>query len=312
MVSVITINYNHSQMTIDCVNSILSSDFENFKIELIDNGSQVGDFQQLLETYTNNRKVNVHRIEKNCGYVGGINYGFEKAGGQNPDYYLIMNNDTIIDKLAMKVLVETAVKYDNAAIISGKVYHFDKPGILQQTGMLFHDHRYIQGYYPGKNELDEGQYDQEAFRDSLDDIFWLIPSKIVKDVGIYCNYFYLYAEQGDYAQRTRRKGYKLVYAPEAKIWHKGSITTGEGNPEALPIWYWRGKGTFIFQYRNLQKKYFFILMMKIFIRYIIKSYILKDERNKQIKAQLSGYFSGLKWMFNKKPDNGYNPYLKQT
>ena len=75
MISIITINYNLSSETIPCINSLLASEYQDFKILLIDNGSEQKDFQILLDTYSHNPIVQVLRIEKNCGYVGGVNYG---------------------------------------------------------------------------------------------------------------------------------------------------------------------------------------------------------------------------------------------
>ena len=250
------------------------------------------------------------RIEKNRGYVGGVNFGLEQAAKTNPNYFMIMNNDTIIDKNAISALVNTAEKYGQKAIVSGKVYYYDHPDVLQHTGVVFTDHRYLKTYYPGKNEKDVGQCDQEIERDSLDDVFWLLPAKIIADIGLYSDYFFLYAEQGDYAQRARRKGYKLIYTPTAKIWHKESMTSGGGNPQAQPICYWRGKSAIIFFYRNLKKKYFLQLIIRSIFKNTIKFILSKGDEKKCNKARLLGYLAGIRWLFNKKPDNGYNPYIK--
>ncbi len=310
MVAVITINYHLHNHTIPCVHSVLNSDFPDLKVFLIDNGSAEEDINAIIREFSVHLKVTLLRLEKNKGYVGGVNYGLEMAGKENPDYYMIMNNDTIIDKSAITMLVDTAKKHNDHAIVSGKVYYYDQPDILQHTGVIFSDHRYLKTTYPGKNEKDIGQCDVEKERDSLDDVFWLIPAQIVKDVGSYSNYFYLYAEQGDYAQRARRMGYKLIYTPNAKLWHKESMTAGGGNTRALPICYWRGQGMFIFQYRNLERKYFYRFMIINFMKYIIKSLFYRGNERKCTFATLRGYFYGFTWMFHKKPNNGYNPYLK--
>jgi GT2 family glycosyltransferase len=312
MVAVILINYNLSSETISCVRSILQSKYENITIYLVDNGSERTDLQSLQIAFENKSNIILLRIEQNIGYVGGVNYGLKKASEENPDYFLIMNNDTIIDKLAIGYLVDAAKRYDNRAILSGKVYYYDQPDVLQHTGVIFRDKRYFTTYYPGRNEKDNGQYNTESERDSLDDVFWLLPAEIIKDVGFYCDYFYLYAEQGDYAQRARRAGYKLIYIPTAKIWHKESMTVNRGKSRGKHIFYWRGQGIFIFQYRNMKKKYFYRLMIKNFIRFSAKSIFKKGEDRKRSFALLRGYFYGFKWIFNKKPNNGYNPYLSKS
>ena len=39
----------------------------------------------------------------------------------------------------MKELLEVSKRYDDHAIISGKVYHYDKPDIIQYAGSYFVD-----------------------------------------------------------------------------------------------------------------------------------------------------------------------------
>ena len=222
-----------------------------------------------------------------------------------------MNNDTIIDSKAVSSLVEVAGRYNDNAIVSGKVYFFDQPDIIQHTGAIFTDRRFLTTSYPGKNEKDTGQCNEEAERDSLDDVFWLIPHKVFNTTGYYCNYFFLYAEQGDYAWRARENSHKLIYTPAAKIWHKESMTAGHGNSKSLQICYWRGQGMFISQYLHLERKYFIIFMLKNFMKYTVKSVFSGKETRKCTRAILRGYFYGFRWIFHKNANNGYNPYLKQ-
>ena len=206
-------------------------------------------------------------------------------------------------------MVEASKRYNNNAIVSGKVYYYDHPNLLQHTGVIFKDHKYLTTSYPGRNENDVGQYDEEFERDSLDDVFWLLPIQIVMDVGYYSEYFYLYAEQGDYAQRARRLGYKLIYTPKAKIWHKESMTAGKGNTKALPICYWRGQGQFIFMYRNLKRKFFYIKVVKNVTKLIARIIFCSGDARRCAIAILRGYLYGFRWIFNKKTNSGTNPYI---
>lgn len=310
MIAIITINYNLHQETILCIESILKSNYQDFRIYLIDNGSAQDDYQKLTNAFGSNQQVKIIRIVNNCGYVRGVNHGMKTAMKDNPDYFMIMNNDTILDKEALYYLLDAAKRYNNKAIISGKVYYHDHPDVLQHTGVVFTDKRYLKTAYPGKNKKDIGQFEKEEERDSLDDVFWLLPKNIVEEIGFYSEYFFLYAEQGDYAQRARRKGYKLIFTPKAKIWHKESMTTGGGNPKALPISYWRGQGQFVFAFRNLKRKYFFISVLRKMLKLLASSVIHSTSTRKSSAATLRGYLWGLKWLFIRKPNDGNNPYLK--
>lgn len=290
----------------------MESEYKDINVLLVDNGSENADYNNLTDAFTNNPKVRLLRIDKNCGYVGGVNYGLKQALLAEPDYFLIMNNDTIIDRYAIGCLVEAAERYNDKAIVSGKVYYYDHPDILQHTGVIFKDKRYLTTTYPGKGERDTGQFDDEAERDSLDDVFWLLPLGLVKEIGFYSDYFFLYAEQGDYAQRARRQGYKLIFTPGAKLWHKVGMTTGEGKRISPAICFWRGQGRFVFQYRNLKRKYFINMMLVSFMKMLAQSILKEGDAGRCSRAQLRGYFWGFRWMFNKRPNNGLNPYLNKS
>jgi len=311
-VLVIIINYNQSEMTIDCVQSVLKSDYENYEILLIDNGSTRQDFNYLKKHL--NKKVLLERLESNCGYVGGVNHGLRKGSIMQPDYFLIMNNDTIVDKFAISFLFDCAVRYDNEVIVTGKVYDYDVKNKLQTTGSIFTDKRFLKEFFPGRGEIDHGQFDEEEFREMLDDIFWLLPYSVFKKTGYYSDNFFLYGEQADYALRAVREGVKLVFTPKAKIWHKGSLTTGNGNRFSPVANFWRKKGSVIYLYRNTKKRFFVLIIFKALSFLIIKNCLnflkLRNNGNQKSEyAALLGYVYAIKWIFDKKPDNGYNPFL---
>lgn len=315
LVAIITLNYNQSQMTIECINSILESTYKNFIILLIDNGSSIENFKTLKDEFLNNDRIQIIRIENNVGYVKGVNRGLEEALKINAEYIQIMNNDTIIDKDAISILVDACKRYDNKAIVSGKVYHFDKKDTLQYIGHYYKNRELLLETFPGRNEIDNGQFNEELERDMLDDIFWLFNRKIVDDVGFYNTAFFLYAEQADYALRSVKSGYRLIYVPTAKLWHKGSLTTGGGVRNSPVVNFWRFKSSVIFLYLHT-KKYIFIYLMFRKIIILTNKYLKLLVRNnsndmKSIKAAITGTYYGIKWVFNKVDDNGYNPYLER-
>jgi GT2 family glycosyltransferase len=314
-VVVITLNYNHAQLTIDCISSVLKSTFEDFVVLIVDNGSAIEDYKILLAAF-NHINVVVTRIDKNVGYVGGVNHGLKEALKFNPDYFLIMNNDTLLDSLAMHSLVETAQEYKNNAIVSGKTYNMDEPETLQYIGqecVNANKFQYI-AYVKGMRELDTGQYDQVMEMGMLDDIFWLLPRKIFDTIGYYSTDFFLYGEQNDYALRAIKAGFRLIYTPNAKIWHFGKMTTADGNKLSPKVTYWQSYATMVLVFRHLSLIYFFRLYFK-YIYGTLKGIFKSLHKNK--KNSLNTYIARLKgaiyftfWIFHRKPNNGFNPYNK--
>lgn len=233
----------------------------------------------------------------------------------DPFYFLIMNNDTLIDNNAISSLVEASQRHQDKCVVTGKVYFFDERDIIQTVGNEF-DRKNMTEKRIGYLEKDLGQYDCEEERAMIDDIFMLLPARIYNEVGGYSKYFFLNYEQTDLILRIKERGYKAIYTPDAKLWHKGSFSTGGlGNPYMM---YWEGKSSLIIHYLyqnglNFLKFYFRYsgTILWSLLKGVIKKLICKDSNLESRLARIHGFMAGTGWIFNKKPETGYNPYVKK-
>jgi len=314
-VVVITLNYNQNEYTLKCIDSLIDSKYINFKILLIDNGSDIESFNTLKDSIPANNNIQLLRIEENIGYVGGINFGLKETVKLNPDFCIIMNNDTIIDQYAIEELVNASFKYSNS-IITGKVYHYNDPQRFQYTGQQIINKSILKYEKIGFNEIDIGQYDTNMERDMIDDIFWIFPFELYKQIGGYSEYFWFNNEQADFALRAKQIGYKLIYAHKAKLWHKGSVSVGGKNNNPALV-YWGLSASLIFRFIHLNKfnfwKYYFVVIISIVSTYIkaIFFFLLKNESKfKYANAKMGGlkYFN--KWLIKRNVNTGKNPFNK--
>ena len=67
-VTVIVLNWNGKDLTIDCINSLKKVNYSNFNILLVDNGSSDGSVELLKEKFP---EVSILSLEKNFGFAGG-------------------------------------------------------------------------------------------------------------------------------------------------------------------------------------------------------------------------------------------------
>jgi GT2 family glycosyltransferase len=314
LVVVVTINYNHAIDTIKCLESILESKYNNIEVIVVDNGSSEYDFQILNSYCSNSDKLKLIRLYANKGYVGGVNFGLANASESQPDYYLIMNNDTIIDKEAVFELVRVAKMHNDNCIVSGKVYNMDEPDTLQYIGQWCKNSQKLD--YPPfvkeSREKDVGQYENEIELGMADDIFWLLPHKIQDKIGYYSTDFFLYGEQNDYALRVLHHGFKLIYTPKAKIWHYFHLTTSDGNLKSMKILYWETYGALLVAYKHLSFVRFLHFYLNLFVKSFVK-YVLNFNKNNNYSAERKTkliavlYFT--KWIFSRrKPNEGFNPF----
>lgn len=294
-VVVITVNYHQNEYTLKCIESILSSNYNNFKIILIDNGPIEEEHKKLINSLPDDDRVILKKSKENIGYVGGINLGLELGSKINPDYFMIMNNDTTLDKNAIGELIKTCKKYNDKAIVTGKVYHYDQLNVIQYIGSKLICQKTLKYKFIGLDEYDYGQYDEVAERDMIDDIFWLFPIFLYEKTGGYSPHFWFNGESTDYALRARKFCYKLIYTPHAKLWHKGSVSVGgrENNPEYA---YWSTKSSITLRYLHLSRLnflFYFICFLKSTFATTIKSLIFYIEGNNSLIKYASSKRRGL-------------------
>ncbi|MGB5359743.1 MAG: glycosyltransferase, partial [Eudoraea sp.] len=103
-VAIIIINYNSSEFTQKCIQSVLENTTGTISYEIIvvDNASKNKDYE-VLKNYISelkNTNISLYRSRINTGFGGGNMYGMQFA---NANYYLFLNNDTLLIKDPIKI-----------------------------------------------------------------------------------------------------------------------------------------------------------------------------------------------------------------
>lgn len=109
-IALIVLNYKQPQLTIDTIKSLLQINHPKFdyQIFLINNNPPDESLEIFEEKYGNNKKISLISTGSNLGYAGGNNFGLKIALRENFDYYLILNNDVLVDKNFLYHLYNTA------------------------------------------------------------------------------------------------------------------------------------------------------------------------------------------------------------
>jgi len=297
LVCVLILNWNRWQVTSDCIASVLKSTYPNFRVVVIDNGSTDNSVSALRARFGD--RIKIIENETNLGYARGFNaglmYGFVQTSA---DFCLVMNNDTIIDSRSVSELVKVAVTDNKIGFTTGKVYYYDNPNTLQTVGKYEHPIRW-NGDHIGNREEDKGQYDKVIELHFADDIFTLISKSLYEDIGGYDPMFFLQGEEYDWQARAKKRGYRIMYTPFAKLWHRESMTIGRDS--ALKAYYdARNPMLVVLLHKSplFFRKYFWFHLR---IRVIRSSLVaLKHYRIAVGLAKWQGFFSGLLWGIKKK------------
>lgn len=260
-VFIIVVNYNNYNDTIECVESLKDIDYENYQIIIIDNGSQNDSYDELKKKLPN---CLIMRSDKNLGFAGGNNLGIKYALTNGADYILLLNNDTIVEKDFLTYMVKAAEEDEKIGIVGGKINYYDKKDCIWFAGGKI-DWLKFRVEHIGQREIDRGQYDKRCEITFMTGCCMLIKRKVFEKVGLLPEEYFMYFEDVDFCVRASEAGFKIIYEPKAKIYHKvGFSSGGEESPFALR-WNNRNRILFMKKYKYNVKKWSFIFTILFFI-----------------------------------------------
>lgn len=260
-VAIVVLNYNGLANTLECLKSLRKLEPGHHQIELIvvDNASTDGSAQAFCEL----QDIYLLTNQKNLGYTGGNNAGIKYALKRGANYLLILNNDTLVDKFLIKNLLAAAIDGD---IICPKIYF--------APGFEFHKGRYkkeesgkviwyaggkidwdnIIGIHLGVDQVDKGQFNRRHQIDLATGACMMVKSEVFEKIGLFDEKYFLYLEDMDFCTRAKAAGARIIFEPQAIIWHKNAGSTG-GSGSALQDYYiTRNRLLFALKYAPVRTK----------------------------------------------------------
>jgi len=229
LVSIITVNYNQPEITCDLLESLTHITYPAIEIIVVDNASPSKNPDVILEKYP---YITLIKSGKNLGFAGGNNIGIRVAKGK---HILLINNDTEVDPGFLEPLIAKLENNPDIGVVSPKIRYFFQPDTIQYAGFTPINPITIRNSGIGFNETDHGQYEQDTQTNYAFGAAMVIPIKVMKEVGLMADIFFLYYEEMDWMQRIKDADYKIFYVHNSLVFHKDSITTGTMSP--LKIFY---------------------------------------------------------------------------
>lgn len=328
-ISIIIINWNHWKDTIECLESLYQINYYNYDVVLVDNASKNDSLQKIKEyaegkikvrskffkydplnkpikvSYYNNEKSECKNQYSNCGNLIVIkndkNYGFAEGNNigirfalknLNPDYILLLNNDMVVDKDFLDEMIYTGEKDKKVGILGPKIYYYDQPNKIWSVGARI-SWKTCRGIHIGINNLDTGQYEVKTDVEYVSGFAFCIKTKIIEKIGLMDKDFFLYFEETDWTLRANKIGYKSVYIPKSKVWHKVS-KSGGGISKPIGLYYIT-RNRWLFMKKWAKKSDYSVFIIYQMIGAIIFPLLLSIYYRNYIlfKAYYCGLFNGI-------------------
>jgi GT2 family glycosyltransferase len=286
LVSIISVNYNQNQVTIQFLESLQKLNYPNFEIILVDNASPNANPDLLKQKFP---EINLIKSNKNLGFAGGNNLGIKASKGK---YLLFVNNDTEVPENFIEPLVGMCESNPNIGMVSPKIKFYWNPELIQYAGYTKMNPFTIRNKSIGYHQKDEKQYDEIKETNAGHGAAMMVPRRVVEKVGMMTEVYFLYYEEHDWAEIIKRAGYKIYYQPNSYILHKESVSTGKNSPFKT---YYLARNRMVFARRNLSGVTLFIsIIFQLFISWPKNTiaFILQGRF-----LHLKAYCKGIFWNF---------------
>lgn len=227
-VYVVVLGWNARELTLECIRSVLKIDYPNFVVVVVDNRSTDGSPDAIRKEFQNELswgKLLLIENSENLGFARGNNVGMGIALKGGADYVLLLNNDTVVDPALLKSMIAMSEADASVGIAAPKIYYFDPPNQIWFAGGKIALYKGL-SWHVGIREIDHGQYDTVGDCDYATGCAMLIKKNVVEKIGFLDPIYPHFSEDADYCWRAKRSGYRVVYVPEGKVWHKISASTG--------------------------------------------------------------------------------------
>ncbi len=217
-VSIVIPNWNGLHLLPTCLDSLRRQTFRDFEILVVDNASEDGSVELLEMKYP---EVEVIRLERNRFFSGAVNLGVERS---NSEIVVLLNNDTEVEPQWLGELITALDENPKAGMAASKMLLLDRRDVLNSAGDC-----YRRDGVPGNRgvwERDEGQYDAATVVFGACAGAAAYRREMLEEIGLLDEDFVAYCEDVDLNFRAQLAGYRCVFVPKARVYHRLSATGG--------------------------------------------------------------------------------------
>jgi GT2 family glycosyltransferase len=233
-VSVVVTSYKNPQLLRLCLDSILScSDDISCEIIVVDSETEENTEMMMREDFPT---IKFFPFKKNVGFQALLKKGIKNSSGE---FLLLLNGDILVKPDSIQRLLTQIKKDISIGIIAPKLLNFN--GTLQYSCFRFYSPITIiyRRTFFGKFNFAQKHLDWFLMKDldhsQSNDVDWVMGSalmvskKALAKVGLMDPRFFMYMEDVDWCRRFWENGFRVVYFPNAEMFHyhgKGSDKGG--------------------------------------------------------------------------------------
>ena len=243
-VAVVICNYNKKEDVLACIQAVLDSDYANFDIYVVDNGSTDGSVAAIEKQY--GEKLHLLAHKENLGGTGGFNSGLDLVKEKDYAYVMCLDNDAMVTPTAISAMVAFLESHEAVGMVGAKVYHRQYPDYVQQMGICFSFAQFgAETLYA--DVLDGPDIPETVYCDAVAACAVMLPMQVLRQVGGMPRDTFLYWDDMEWGYKVKQAGYQVAVTGSAKVYHTMSANTPK--KDTFSIYYlWRNRVHFYLKY----------------------------------------------------------------
>ncbi|MDQ4149629.1 MAG: glycosyltransferase family 2 protein, partial [Actinomycetota bacterium] len=219
---VVVVTHNGGPWLKKCLAGLARQTYSNHEVIVVDSGSGTPPTGTVAKMLPGGELI---VVERNLGFGTACNYALGASRKTaSAEYFLFLHDDVQLERQAISVLVETAVK-TGAGIVGGKGLDWERPEVLVEVGMSA-DQFCIPFSGLEKGEIDQGQH--EGLRETLfvSNACMLVSRDVAMRCGLWDGAYFAFGEDLDLCLRSRLAGFKVMVQPAARFRHVAALSNG--------------------------------------------------------------------------------------
>lgn len=222
MVSVIILNYNGLNVVQDCLRALERQTYEDYELVIVDNGSTDGSLEYLNEYSKNDlsgKVIKIISLPQNTGFCEGNIKGFEFANGE---FIALLNNDAEPDEYWLEELIKKINSHQEIGICASRLMIYNSD-LLDSAGDGYS--RALRGFKIGEGSC-FALFNKEEYVFGACAGAALYRRAMLSEIGFFDKEFFLIYEDTDLNFRAQLAGWKVLYVPNAIVYHKVRSSIG--------------------------------------------------------------------------------------
>jgi GT2 family glycosyltransferase len=227
--AIIIVNYNRYEDTAECVDSLLRMDrADEAEVVVVDNCSSNDSYGILKSRFG---RCHVLKTGENNGYAAGNNFGIRYAAECfDPEYFWILNPDTIADPGALSPLLDFAAAHPEAGLLGSRLVFYPERDLLQALGggyMALKKSGRLEATQVYHGEKIETKLPEALELDHLVGASFFIKRAVINGIGYLDESYFMYIDETEYCLRAKRAGWKIYALSASTVFHKEGWRRGD-------------------------------------------------------------------------------------